>query len=327
MGALVQQMRLDFEHPAFGRAGAHFAVSTYREIVFRVELGELNASIDLDQVAGTFGLPQGARDRRLLKLVPAAIRYRRRICSGDVLPSETIDGSPSWAPKPHLLIRAVRRIGHALGAPGLLSDNSPPADGIAREALENLARVVRDRCNPRELDLAAADIAQVAMDTARVDWLCRAVIGLQQDVGAVARLAAGRQNAPRGESARAIAHGMRDAVVWASTLAMRLDAVVADPLRAFGNIDDFRRRLWPGLASLRAFALDIEPFAAAWGEARDRRGGPTDPDLEALYRLVAARYQPFDARAFEWRRIQPELLVPTGASTPTDDARGANVDE
>jgi len=320
-------MRLDFEHPAFGRAGAHFAVSTYREIVFRVALGELDASLDLDQVAGTLGLPHDSPDRRLLKLVPAAMRYRRRLRTGDTLPSEAVDASPSWTPKPHLVVRAVGRIGQAIGAADRLAEPAPPAEAMVRAALDGLARVVRDRMNPRALELSAGDIAQIALDTARVDWLCRTVIDLQQAVGGIARLGATRQHLPRAERARAIAHGLRDGVVWASERAMRLDAVVADPLRAFGNVSDFRTRLWPAMAGLRAFLLDIEPFLAAWNEARDRRGGPTDPDLETLHRLVTARYVPFDAGHFAWRRLDPELLSPAGGRGRTDDPTGASADE
>jgi hypothetical protein len=327
MGTLVQPVRFDFEHPAFGRAGAHFAVSTYREIVFRVALGELDASLDLDQVAGTLGLSFDSPDRRLLKLVPAAMRYRRRLRSGDTLPSETIDASPSWSPKPHLVVRAVGRIGQAIGAADMLAEPAPPAEMMMSAALDGLARVVRDKMNPRALDLSAGDVAQIALDTARVDWLCRTVIDLQQALGGIVKLAGPRQNTPRAERARAVAHGLRDAVVWASERAMALDTIVADPLRVFGNVPDFRKRLWPAMAGLRAFLLDIEPLLVAWNEARERRGGPTDPDLETLQRLVTARYLPFEAGYFAWRRIEADLLVPAGGRGKADDAMGAITNE
>ena len=320
-------MRFQFEHPAFNRPGAHFAVSTYRETVFRVALGEFDASLDLDQVAGTLGLPHDSPDRRLLKLVPAAMRYRRMLRNGDVLPSEAVDASPSWTPKPHLVVRAVGRIGQAIGAADMFAERAPPAESMVRAALDSLARIVRDRINPRALELSAADIAQIALDTARVDWLCRKVIDLQQTIGGIARLAAPRLNQPRSERARAVAHGLRDAVVWASERAMGLDLVVADPLRAFGSVQDFKARLWPTMAGLRAFLIDIEPLVAAWDEARERRGGPTDQDIEALQRVVSARYMPFDAGHFAWRRIEPDLLAPAGRHRAAGDPTGASADE
>ncbi len=320
-------MRFQFEHMAFNQPGAHFAVSTYREVVFRVALGELDASLDLDRVAGTLGLPHDSSDRRLLKLVPVAMRYRRRLGNGDPLPSEAVDASPSWTPKPHLVLRAVGRIGQAIGAADMFADRAPPAESMVRAALDGLARAVRDRINPRALELSAGDIAQIAFDTARVDWICRTLIDLQQAVGGIARLAAARQGPPRAERARAVAHGLRDAVVWGSERAMHLDTIVADPLRAFGNVPDFKARLWPAMAGLRAFILDIEPLLAAWDAARDRRGGPTDNDLEALQRLVSARYSPFDPGLFAWRRAEPDLIAPATRRGEAGDPAGAAADE
>lgn len=320
-------MRFQFEHKAFDQPGAHFAVSTHREIVFRVALGDLDASLDLDRVAGTLGLKHDSPDRRLLKLVPFAMRHRRRLRNGDAVPSEVIDGSPSWMPKPHLVLRAIGRIGQAIGAADIFADRAPPAESMVREALDGLARIVRDKINPRALELGADDIAQIAFDTARVDWICRTLIDLQQAVGGIARLAETRRNPSRAERARAVAHGLRDAVVWGSERAMHVDTIVSDPLRAFGNVPEFKARLWPAMASLRAFILDIEPLLAAWESARDRRGGPSETDIETLQRLVSARYTPFNAGLFAWRKAKPDLLAPAAGRGTAGASAGANADE
>ncbi|MCA3261951.1 MAG: hypothetical protein ING44_08420 [Telmatospirillum sp.] len=296
-----------FEIPALARGDAFFAVDDYRKIVFRIDLGEAKTSVDLSHVAALFEVPARSRDARLLTLVPAALRYCRTLKAGQTLPSEAIDGRPSWDPKPHLVVRAVRRIGAAVGGPPLPLQSTPletalqPAAEIMEEALEALVDWVGAFANPRKLDLVADDIVAIAVDVARVERLCRSIVDLQQDVGAIAKIAAARQNPWRSERARAVAIGLRDALVWSSAVAIELDAVASDPLRAFGNIDDFRARLWPKMAALRAFLLDFEPLRARLEAARAQASGPNDQELDEMQRVLAVRL-PFDAGRFAWRK-------------------------
>ncbi len=296
-----------FEMPALARGDAFFAVDDYRKIVFRIDLGEAKTSVDLGHVAALFEVPARSRDARLLTLVPTALRYCRTLKAGQKLPSEAVDGRPSWAPKPHLVVRAVRRIGTAVGGPplpfrGLPADSAlqSAADSMD-EALEALVDWVGAYANPRKLGLVADDIVAVAVDIARVERLCRSIVDLQQDVGAIAKIAAARQNAWRSERARAIALGLREALVWSSAIAIELDAVAADPLRAFGNIGDFHARLWLKMAALRTFLLDFEPLRERLEEARGQTNGPNDQELDEMQRLLAVRL-PFDAGRFAWRK-------------------------
>jgi hypothetical protein len=291
-----------FEIPALARGDAFFAVDEYRKIVFRIDLGEAKTSVDLSHVAALFEVPARSRDARLLTLVPTALRYCRAVKAGQALPSEAVDGRPSWDPKPHLVVRAVRRIGAAVGGPPLPVDSAlTSADEIMEEALEALVDWVSSFANPRKLGLAADEIVAIAVDVARVERLCRSIVDLQQDVGAIAKIAAARQNPWRSERARAIALGLREALVWSSAVAIELDAVAADPLRAFGNVDDFRLRLWPKMAALRAFLLDFEPLRTRLEAARAQANGPNDQELDEMQRVLAVRL-PFDAGRFAWRR-------------------------
>ncbi len=296
-------MRLDFKHPEFGRGDSHFAAGMDREIVLRQTLGELSTGIKLDQVPAALGLEAGAADRRMLRFVTAAMRFRRTLRNGDELPDELFDGRPSWSPKPHRLARAVRRLGAAIGAP-----TAPEADASGLSAgFEVLARVIRSRGFLGDARLDADDIAQIASDTARVDWLCRAVIAVQQCLGVLARTAATRQNPHQADAARATARGLRDAIVWASSRAMAADQIAADPVTAFRDVVGFRARLWPLIASLRAFALDIEPLMVQWEVARARRGGPSVQDFDSLLRLVSVRWADFDPTMFDLDKIRVGL--------------------
>ena len=317
-----------FEIPALARGDAFFAVDDYRKIVFRIDLGEAKTSVDLSHVAALFEVPARSRDARLLTLVPTALRYCRTLKAGQALPSEAVDGRPSWDPKPHLVVRAVRRIGAAVGGPPLplhtpMADTGlQSADEIMEEALEALVDWVSSFANPRKLGLAADEIVAIAVDVARVERLCRSIVDLQQDVGAIAKIAAARQNPWRSERARAIALGLREALVWSSAVAIELDAVASDPLRAFGNVDDFRLRLWPKMAALRTFLLDFEPLRRQLEAARAQANGPNDQELDEMQRLLAVR-QPFDAGRFLWRKSDLSDFVDRPRARPRRNLPGS----
>ncbi len=312
-------MRLELAHPEFGRGDAHFAAGMDREIVMRQTLGDLGTAIKLDQVPVMLGLSADSTDRRALRFVPAALRFRRTLRRGDTLPDELFDGRPSWTPKPHRIARALRRLSLAIGAPDAPKDVENDLQAVCRE----LTRWLHDRGLPGAIRIDSSDIAQIATDTARVDWLCRAIIAVQQCLGALARTAGGRQNAQQSDAARATARGLRDAVVWASARAMAADQLVADPFAAMRDLPAFAARLWPMTASLRAFVLDIEPLMERWEVARGRRGGPTAQDFDSMLRLVSLRWADFDPAMFDLDRIRKDLPGRNGRSGPswrTDDA-------
>lgn len=303
-------MRLELAHPEFGRGDAHFAAGMDREIVMRQTLGDLGTAIKLDQVPVMLGLPADSPDRRALRFVPAALRFRRTLRKGDMLPRELVDGSPSWMPKPHRVARAVRRLSLAIGAPDVPKDVESDIPAVCRE----LTRWIHDRGLLGQTRVDSADLIQIATDTARVDWLCRAIIAVQQCLGALARTAAGRQNLQQSDAARATARGLRDAVVWASARAMAADQIAADTLAALRDTPAFSARLWPKIAELRAFALDIEPLMERWDVARGRRGGPTAHDLDQMLRIVSVRWADFDPALFDLDRIRRDLPGRNGGS-------------
>lgn len=314
MALEVRTMRLELKHPEFGRGDAHFVAQMDREVVLRQTLGDLGTVIKLDQVPAAFGLLSGSQDHRMLRLVAAAMRFRRTLRNGDTLPGELFDGRPSWSPKPHRLVRAVRRLGTAIGAP-----TAPETDvATLSTAFEELAWVIRSRGLLGDARVDAADIAQIASDAARVDWLCGAVVAVQQCLGALARTANSRQYMQQADAARTAALGLRDAVVWASARAMAADQIVGDPVAALRDVSAFNARLFPLVTSLRAFALDIEPLMTQWESARIRHGGPSAQDFDSLMRIVALRYAAFDPGMFDLDRIRAGL---TGIGTE-NDSRG-----
>ena len=81
---------------------------------------------------------------------------------------------------------------------------------------------------------------------------------------------------------------------------MRADTTAADVLAALHDVDAFNAVIRPQIATLRAFAIDVEPAVALWQGARQRRDGPTEADLEALTRLVRLRYANFEPELYQW---------------------------
>jgi hypothetical protein len=301
MASAAPPDRFAFEDPAFRRDGARFERDDSREPVFRFDLGGVQASVPLAQLPVSLGLPHDAPDRRLLKRIAPALRYSRAIRPDDVLPSECIDGSPSWSPKPHMMLRAIDRLRRALGA-NLLEVGGPEISGPgeASAAMAALAAAIRTLRNTRGRPIEARDLAEVAGVLARVDWLSRSVLTVQQCVGELARVSAERANTRMAELARTSALGLRTAVVWATGRAMRADTAAADVLSALHDVESFNAVIRPQIATLRAFAIDVEPAVALWQAARQRRGGPTEADLEALVRLVRLRYANFEPELYHW---------------------------
>jgi len=315
-------LAFDFDSQALRREDARFALDIQRVPHCYFGLGALEASISLAQFESTAFAFRGealtGQDRRRLEMIGPALRYRRSIRIGDPLPSELVDGRPSWAPKSHLLLRAIQRIGVALGdRPREEERRSPPGQPAAQDistedALADLAHALRSWKCPGGKPIVAKDVADLAESLARVDWLNRRIQLVQQCVGELARIAAGKSKGRRETFARSAALTLRTAVIWATGRALAADMTAADVLRAIGDVAAFNRRIWPQIAVLRAFAIDVEPIATLWQDTRLRPGGPLDSDFDALNRMVQIRYMPFDAEVFAWS--------PASAAEPEDGA-------
>jgi len=315
-------LAFDFESTALRREDAHFARDIQRVPHYYFGLGGLEVSIPLLQFEATAFESRGEavtrQDRRLLEMIGPALRYRRAIRIGDTLPSELADGRPSWAPKSHLLMRAIQQIGVALGDRGPAGEQRstspipPPHELSAEDALEKLAIAAGSWGRPGRKPAGVEDVTDLAQSLARVDWLNRRIQRVQQCVGELARVATGGSKGRREAFARSAALGLRTPVIWATARALAADMTVADVLRALGDIAAFNRRIWPQIAVLRAFALDVEPIIGQWQETRLRPGGPLESDLDALNRMVQIRYIPFDADVFAW--------TPAGAADHEDGA-------
>ncbi len=91
-----------FEHAVFSVKEAYFSLSgTTGEPVYNVPLGDVQASLPLDTLAGSFGVQTDSADARLLEVVKKSLRFVKEIRPGDSVPTEILDGTASWKVEPH----------------------------------------------------------------------------------------------------------------------------------------------------------------------------------------------------------------------------------
>ena len=293
--------RFDFEHADLRRAGVVFVRGDDRAVMMKMGFGEVDGSVSLEWLAQGLRLPSGSHDRRLLALLPEALRHVRQICAGDPVPGELVDGRPSWLPRSQVMQRATavvwRGIQGRLDAPepGILPGPPDPAEpeipALARRMLPLFPSLTVTELENR-LDLLVAD-------TARVDWLRRATATLQRTVGELAQFSRQQGSNAIGDLARRAALQLREVTIWGTEKAIAADAAVGDVNRLLAEPELLRDRAWPAIRALRMLALDVEPILLRWQSVRSRpAGGPQLRDIEDILRLASQRYAGFTPALF-----------------------------
>ena len=91
-----------FAHRVFQLPDARFELNgRERGPVMRVQIGDLDAVIPIDDVASEFGIVPDSSDGKLLVTVANSLKYVKDIRPGDSIPSELLDGSASWRVEEH----------------------------------------------------------------------------------------------------------------------------------------------------------------------------------------------------------------------------------
>lgn len=91
-----------FEHAVFSVKEAYFCLSAATgEPAYNVPLGDVNASLGIDTLAGSFGIKAKSPDAELLQVVKKSLKFVKEIRPGDSIPTEILDGTASWKVEPH----------------------------------------------------------------------------------------------------------------------------------------------------------------------------------------------------------------------------------
>lgn len=304
--------RFRFQHTDLRRPGAVFVRGDDRNILLKMDFGDLKGSLPLERLARSLDPAPDSHDHALLALVPEALRYTRQIRADDPLPSELIDGRPSWLPKPHVVDRAVAAVWRAVqGSPVLAQAGAPQAHADpAGTDIRAMARRLLGLFQDMTIAQAEDHLQAVVGDLARVDWLRRAIGTLQRTVGELVQFSAERASDPAGDLSRRTALQLREITIWGTNRAIAADAAVGDIHRLLAEPDLLRHKAWPTIGALRALILDVEPVLLRWQAARDRSdGGPRLRDLEDLLRLTLQRYAGFSPDQFISRPDRPAVGI------------------
>jgi len=90
-----------FHHRVFQTPGARFLLKgSNKTPTFCVDMGDLEALIDIDVLKKEFGLPAGSPDTQMVDTAVAALRYVPDVKPGDTIPSELLTGKASWVVSP-----------------------------------------------------------------------------------------------------------------------------------------------------------------------------------------------------------------------------------
>lgn len=259
-----------------------------RQPVLRFDFGGNRATVPLATVPAAAELTDGHPDLSLLRFIEPALIYRETIAAGDPVPTEILDGRPSWRVHPRTAKRVERRILESLfsqSSGSAASETMDPAETIARQLIG-----VDTRHDPQIVQHLRSHLDAAAYAVQLGDE----VTGCQRMVGEMATLAAQREAFAEQDRVRDAARKLRHVIVWATKRTMALDMLANDIKGALSERDRLTQKTWPAINELRAWTLDLAPARRAWNEmgrsASDLRIG----DIETLHRLISIRFGDFD---------------------------------
>lgn len=289
-----------FESSYLRQRDAVFVRTADRQPVLRFDFGGNQATVPLATIPAAAELHDRHPDLVLLQLVEPALLYRETIAAGDPIPTEIINGRPSWSVQARTAKRVEQRILEALCAQSAgngAEAAEDPAERIAKQLMG-----VDTRRNPQIVQglqnhLDAAVFAMQLSDD---------ITAGQRMVGEMATLAAQREAFAEQDRIKDAALKLRHVIVWATKRMMALDMLANDIRGALVDRDQLSRQTWPAINELRAWALDLAPAVRTWNEmgkaAADLRIG----DIENLHRLISIRFSTFDPAIYR----QPRTVRP-----------------
>ena len=280
--------RFDFSSPLLRRPGVEFTRQEDRSPILGIDFGGQRATVDLADLRNMDELPSGHPDHRLLRFVAPALVYSLRIVAGSPIPTELVDGRPSWRPSDasisHIKKDIVRNYDLQIEASRLSAvdvlRSQPrarlPAGGTANEDAPLLDTITD-----------YIESAACALD------IKKSLIGRQRMLGDIARAAKREAGSMHGGVYREIALGIREVLIWASKQAMTLDMKVLDLRTAINDRRVLEETVWPAIAGMRAWVLDLEPVTEAWAGIRGQEH-VKKTDLDRFRQLVVTRFSDFD---------------------------------
>jgi hypothetical protein len=293
-----------FCHPELRGATVEFSRDDDRHAIVEKNFGNLKGTLFVAELADSLGLGPDDADRKLLSIVPDALRHVRTLKSDDLVPTELITGQPSWQPGQQSVSRATMSLSRALQHRLYGRHKEPKVTGTALPIeVKDLVLLAPAILKGMANNEAAARLEAVVLDLARLDRLRRAISDLQRTVGELAQFSVRYAKYPVGSLAKGAAVQLRAAVVWGTQQAVAADAAMGDILALIDNPERASDRAWPVMRRLRVLMLDCEPVIARWLASKHLQSGTPVKEVEEVYRLVMRRYKTFDPSIFNDRML------------------------
>lgn len=254
----AQGGRFDFTSAYLKQKHMVFTRTPDREPVLKVDFGGNSAAVPLAMVDSAAELSAGHPDLSLLRIVAPALNYCETIAAGDPIPSELIDGRPSWRVAEGTLERVEQRILEALSARSA-GDGTTEAANVSEIIARELIGI-----DTRRKSHIVDQIRDHLDSAARSVRLREDVTRCQRMVGEMATLGTQREAFAEQDRLRDAALKLRSVMVWATKRTMGLDMLANDIRGAIADQERLGARVWPAINELRAWSLDIAPVRRAW---------------------------------------------------------------
>lgn len=288
-----------FEHDIFQSSQTYFSsYGAAHEPVLAVDFGKYRGVFSITRFCEEYRVEPKSHDGRLVQMAIRSLRFVDQVRNGDAVPSELIDGSPSWDVPEKFRRLAARRLGLAI------------ITWFQKEQVAKMGRaaMIEAAGSVQPVDLRAALVALACAldeDPGNLEWTCRK-LGLwtvdisytelqRQKARTIKRLLRDvLEMAPRSmdRQARAELSRVKQLVPEAMLVFQRtfddLEYSFTHPVDSLKNFDATSRTVRDVRDEVRALLRIWEPAIAALVKGSEKASGRARA-VGAFYRFLAAR--------------------------------------
>ncbi len=299
----VASTHFNFQHKVFSVPEALFVLDRARgQVVFRISLGGMAASIPLPSLAQTFGIAPDSDDAKLLRMVEKGLKYVREVRPGDCIPNEVLDGSASWTidPQHNEIARSrllVQLVSWMTGGESTMSDASealvmieqPEIKGKINDAFEEAAQKLGFGKEGKQKIIDMID--QLSREMAYIEALREKIggfLGIEKKLKMLAY-------AFRGDRSIAESVSRISALIAPPFAALRqqfdlVDGQTTEIISALKKIGSTIEYVRTTRDRLRETVLLWEEISQAWVDASLERGEQSEQLIAQTYRFVATNF-------------------------------------
>ena len=301
-----ENTHFDFTSKVFRLPGARFLLSAKatgndnQKMMFAVPLGNSEGLISINSLCTVFSIAQGSSDFSLLSLVERALRVVPDVRPGDKIPSEIIDGTSSW--KVSDTHRAIAR--EKLQARLLSCMTGSDADYTDKAGLKALMEATETKILLRDAFKNAASrlglsepvevvdrIEMLARELSYIEAIreiCESVSSLILSLKPFFRFYSSDQKL---SSALMRCRNLGDEAIRELFTPLALvDIKFSDMLGTLKSIDTIINEVRQARDQLRFLLMDWFPILEMWKSLPQRRSREAEKAIDALYRLLAIRF-------------------------------------